>query len=664
MSGAHSTRAAVVASVAIMVLAVVAPSGAVGVADAADPEGSGTIVYVTDSGFEVEDASDGPLPNGSFFSDADTVALPGLTLNATGTPKGANPGGVTVNNRTGNRTNVSVGIVNANVTLAPANSSTLVLLLPDGKSLTFEEFTYGKLEFNAATSGADFSYQSTFMSNPKVQIQTGLKPGTKIKAADPKTGNALTTVFGPVAGTVGPNGAVTLTLPIANNGYKDVDIFDESTKKAGPANSGQSLNPGATPGNGNSGGGNSGPSVSVSPVSASTGGSGSSADEGGSAGASDSEATDGESADQQQGASDRKAVSLRRVGTGKPVSIDLGSADDGEQSDGSTAAPGADAEASDASQATQRNVLPDGLDIRFARTGDYDLEVSSRDIDVFDRAMDDPDATATPDLSMDALDDDSKRFVGETNQRPVGFIEVETNFDSEKYVHEATHKFRVRKTYLEATGASVDTVRLYRDETDGWRSLPTRQVDEDETFYYFEADTPGFSVFAIGTSSPIFETGTASLDSFDETTGAVVATVPVANIGDAPGEFEATLTADGTTVATQAVTVGANETADVTVAGTLDTAGSATLQFAGQSVGDVTYLGEELLPSESDGDDADASAQADSGEMGAADADDEASSGLGVSGIGLSLALVLGLLLFFVVWRRRDDEEEDSETTR
>lgn len=66
-------------------------------------------------------------------------------------------------------------------------------------------------------------------------------------------------------------------------------------------------------------------------------------------------------------------------------------------------------------------------------------------------------------------------------------------------------------------------------------------------------------MFAIGTSSPVFETGTASLDSFEETTGAVVATVPVENIGGEPGEFEVTLTADGTVVAMQAVTVDANE---------------------------------------------------------------------------------------------------------
>jgi PGF-pre-PGF domain-containing protein len=313
----------------------------------------------------------------------------------------------------------------------------------------------------------------------------------------------------------------------------------------------------------------------------------------------------------------RKVVSMRNVGSGDVIPINLSATNDGT---GNT------------TQGVPRNVLADGIDIRFKRGGDYNLVVSARDINVFDRAMDDPDAAATSDSLIDALDDDNRRFVGETNQQPVGFIEVEANFDSARNVQEATHKFRVRKSYLEATGASVDTVRLYRNGPDGWRSLPTRQTNEDETFYSFEADTPGFSVFIIGTNAPILESGTASLDSFNETTGAVAATVPVENLGSEPGVFKTTLTANGTVVATQEVTVGANETADVTVAVTLNTAGSVTLQLAGQSIGTVTRLSEEPLPPEDDNDSA---------------------SGLGVSGIGFTLFVALGLLLSFIIWRRR-----------
>ena len=389
----------------------------------------------------------------------------------------------------------------------------------------------------------------------------------------------------------------------------------------------------------------------------------------------DDDRTDGDSSTRASGDGDRpgaaaQAVSVRNVDPGERVAIVFESPDSEESTtddettiEGArpTEEPGAGAEPGEASRTSLRNVVPDGLDITFKRSGDYDLEVSSRDIDVFDRAMDDSNAPAAPDLSIDALDDDGKRFVSETNQRPVGFIEVDTKFDSGEVVEEATHKFRVRKSYLAATGASVESVRLYRDEADGWRSLPTRQTAEDEAFYYFEADTPGFSVFAIGTSSPVFETGAASLDSFDETTGEFEATVPVENVGDAPGEFEATLTADGAVVATETVALEANATTDLTLAGSVDEPGSVTLRLAGQSIGAVTRLDDGAPTAEGD---ADAASQADGDGTAAVDADDaddadDAASGLGASLAGLVLVLALGLFLF-AVWRRRDDEEEEA----
>jgi hypothetical protein len=389
----------------------------------------------------------------------------------------------------------------------------------------------------------------------------------------------------------------------------------------------------------------------------------------------DGDRSDGDSSTPASGDGDRpgaaaQAVSVRNVDPGERVAIVFESPDSEESTtddettiEGArpTEEPGAGAEPGEASRTSLRNVVPDGLDITFKRSGDYDLEVSSRDIDVFDRAMDDSNAPAAPDLSIDALDDDGKRFVSETNQRPVGFIEVDTKFDSGEVVEEATHKFRVRKSYLAATGASVESVRLYRDEADGWRSLPTRQTAEDEAFYYFEADTPGFSVFAIGTSSPVFETGAASLDSFDETTGEFEATVPVENVGDAPGEFEATLTADGAVVATETVALEANATTDLTLAGSVDEPGSVTLRLAGQSIGAVTRLDDGAPTAEGD---ADAASQADGDGTAAVDADDaddadDAASGLGASLAGLVLVLALGLFLF-AVWRRRDDEEEEA----
>jgi hypothetical protein len=84
-------------------------------------------------------------------------------------------------------------------------------------------------------------------------------------------------------------------------------------------------------------------------------------------------------------------------------------------------------------------------------------------------------------------------------------------------------------------------------------------------------------------------------------------------------------------MATQTVSVGANATANMTVAGLLNPFESVTLQLAGQSIGTITRLSEEPPVPEGDDDTADASAQADITEMGAVDVDDNASFSLVVS---------------------------------
>jgi hypothetical protein len=359
---------------------------------------------------------------------------------------------------------------------------------------------------------------------------------------------------------------------------------------------------------------------------------------------------------------DSTSVTIRGVRLDERVRIDLSDttgigAEDGTTADTADTASseegGADA---DPSGQELRNVLPDGLDIIFKRGGDYELDVTAHGVDIFTRQTTENSTDgldiSRPDLSTNALDNDSKRFVIETNQRPVGFINVETNFDSADAVETATHRFRVRKSYLAATGAAADSVQLYRDELDGWRSLPTRQTDEDAMFHYFEADTPGFSVFAIGTSAPVFEVGAAALASFDETTGAITATVSVENIGSESGVFEARLTANGTAITAQTVTIGTTDITEITVAGVLTTSGSATLELAGRSIGTVTCRSEKPLATESE-DNADASGQVDTNEPDST----ETSSGFGIWGLGLLLTVVLGSLLVIIIRRRRDDEE-------
>lgn len=83
------------------------------------------------------------------------------------------------------------------------------------------------------------------------------------------------------------------------------------------------------------------------------------------------------------------------------------------------------------------------------------------------------------------------------------------------------------------------------------------------------------------------------LDSFDESTGVLTATVPITNHGSAPGVTEVSLTADGATLQTQTVTVQAGETATMTFTETVGSSETVALQLGGQSIGEVTLLAEE-----------------------------------------------------------------------
>ena len=295
-----------------------------------------------------------------------------------------------------------------------------------------------------------------------------------------------------------------------------------------------------------------------------------------------------------------KSVSVRGVIGGERVRIDLvevaAESDSDEKSTNDAGRSGGPDNSdsddnADASPQVPQAVVADGLDIQFAESGDYDLTVRTRDADSSDAPEfdtgGDAGPTSRPDLSTNSLDDEGQRFARETRQRPVGFIEVDTEFE-EDAVEEATHRFRVRKSYLESTGASAESVRLYRDEITQWRELDTRQVGADEEYYFFESDTPGFSVFVIGTSAPVFETTDQQLVAFNKTTGAVKANLSVKNIGSETGVFDAVLTANGVTISTTEVSVPAGERVETTVTGIVESTGPVSLTLASQSLGDVT----------------------------------------------------------------------------
>ncbi|RJX50566.1 hypothetical protein DP106_04680 [Halonotius pteroides] len=363
-------------------------------------------------------------------------------------------------------------------------------------------------------------------------------------------------------------------------------------------------------------------------------------------------------------------VSMRNVDAGEQIAVDFTEQRRPTASQPTDEeAPSTENEETPSGESAPRNVQSDGLVLTVSEEGDYELTVTARDVDVFATAAESSDGDAEPsdgedtdrgegessgevDLSTDAFDEESTRFVEATSARPVGFITVEHTFDSDD-LETATHRFRVRKSYLAATGATAESVALYREEPEGYRALSTRRVGEDDAYYYFEADTPGFSTFVIGTEAPIFDLGGPTLEQADVETGVIDASVPVENIGTEPGTYTVRLRGDGVVLAETEVSVPAGETVEATVRATVPDADGLALTVAGESLGEFT-----VEDSDADGSErtTDAGVQSTADAEDATDEPSDTADGSAPGGRFLVL-LVAAVLVVVAVWalRRRDE---------
>lgn len=80
-------------------------------------------------------------------------------------------------------------------------------------------------------------------------------------------------------------------------------------------------------------------------------------------------------------------------------------------------------------------------------------------------------------------------------------------FANSKNIKDAIVGFKVSKEWIDENHINMDTITLQHYSKDQWNSLKTEKIDEDSKYIYFEAETPGFSPFAITASKNILEIG-------------------------------------------------------------------------------------------------------------------------------------------------------------
>ena len=103
-------------------------------------------------------------------------------------------------------------------------------------------------------------------------------------------------------------------------------------------------------------------------------------------------------------------------------------------------------------------------------------------------------------------------------------------------------EFKVAKSWVADNNIDEATVRLNRYDGGGWKALPTSKTGEDNATVYFEAETTGFSTFAItGEKKVVVDAAATPIPTSTPASAAVPATIPSptpAPASEVPG-FEA-----------------------------------------------------------------------------------------------------------------------------
>ncbi|WP_445476345.1 PGF-pre-PGF domain-containing protein [Methanococcoides methylutens] len=72
-----------------------------------------------------------------------------------------------------------------------------------------------------------------------------------------------------------------------------------------------------------------------------------------------------------------------------------------------------------------------------------------------------------------------------------------SGFATENNIADPVIGFRVSKDWITENGIDENSIAIYRHSEGKWNALDTEKIGEDDSYIYFEAETPGFSPFAI-----------------------------------------------------------------------------------------------------------------------------------------------------------------------
>lgn len=85
----------------------------------------------------------------------------------------------------------------------------------------------------------------------------------------------------------------------------------------------------------------------------------------------------------------------------------------------------------------------------------------------------------------------------ETDEKVYTYLEVDKTNIQDEDISSVRIRFKVEKSWLSENNIDASTVTLKRYENGAWSSLPTIKATENDDFVFYEAVSPGLSVFAV-----------------------------------------------------------------------------------------------------------------------------------------------------------------------
>lgn len=76
------------------------------------------------------------------------------------------------------------------------------------------------------------------------------------------------------------------------------------------------------------------------------------------------------------------------------------------------------------------------------------------------------------------------------------YLDITTTVPKDK-IESVKIKFKVEKSWLTSNNIDPSTISLQRYVNNQWTKLPTTKLSEDDTYIYYEAESPGLSIFSI-----------------------------------------------------------------------------------------------------------------------------------------------------------------------